>query len=110
MSRVPHPPLSERLSGPQVVHNTQTLAFTRTSVSILAGCLAGVLGLTGSLGFAFYLLSVLLSTLAWLHRLHFDASPYFASSWRALALDGLSSGLMSYVLFWTLLYDVVHIY
>ena len=35
--------------------------------------------------------------------------PYF-SHWHHLATDGLMSGLMTYILFWTLLYDVVYIY
>ena len=67
------PLLTERLSPPQVMHNAQALAFTRTSVSILSGCIAGVLGLTGSFGFAFYLLSVLLSFLVWMQRMNFNA-------------------------------------
>ena len=110
MPRHQQPLLVERLSAPQVVHNAQTLAFSRTSVSILAGCIAGVFGLTGVWGFAFYLLSVLLTAAVWWQRLGGQAKPYFAGSWRAVAMDGLSSGLMSYVMFWTLLYDVVYIY
>ena len=35
--------------------------------------------------------------------------PYF-SHWHHLATDGLSSGLMTYILFWTLMYDVCYIY
>ena len=73
------PLLVERLSGPQVMHNAQTLAFTRTSVSILAGCVAGVLGLTGAYGFAFYLLSVLLSTAVWIQRMAFDVKVHSAA-------------------------------
>ena len=64
--------LTERLSGPHYQHNAQTLAFTRTSTSVLAGCVAGVLGLTGLYGFLFYLLSILLSAALWYYRLDFD--------------------------------------
>ena len=138
--------LTERLSGPHYQHNAQTLAFTRTSTSVLAGCVAGVLGLTGLYGFLFYLLSILLSAALWYYRLHFDvkvataptrtapphrtasiaagaprkclmwtfaalccAQPYFPH-WHHLASDGLMSGLMTYILFWTLLHDIVYIY
>ena len=65
--------LKDRISGLHYQHNTQTLGFTRTSTSVLAGCVAGVLGLTGLIGFLFYLLSILLSAAVWLYRVDFDA-------------------------------------
>ena len=141
--------LTERISGLHYQHNAQTLGFTRTSTSVLAGCVAGVLGLTGFYGFLFYFLSILLAAAVWLYRLDFDAKvashtahtavpvtvddtaliarltviacgmrhcccvrvcqPYF-SHWHHLVSDGLMSGLMTYVLFWTLMYDIVYIY
>ena len=77
--------------GPQFISeaavrgNAAILDYCRTSVSALSGATAGILGLTGLHGFIFYFLaSVLLSVLI--------------------------GGLFTYVLFWTFLYGMVHVY
>jgi hypothetical protein len=60
------------VSPTQAALNAASLAFTRTLVSVLAGSIAGVLGLTGLSGFLFYVLAVLLSAAAWLYKLDFN--------------------------------------
>jgi len=61
-------PLNEKPSPNAMAHNASVLQFTRIYLSLLAGCIAGVLGLTGIWGFGFYLLSSLLGSLVMLKR------------------------------------------
>ncbi|KYO37785.1 ER membrane protein complex subunit 6 [Alligator mississippiensis] len=89
--------------------NAAILDYCRTSVSALSGATAGILGLTGLRGFVFYLLaSVLLSALLVL-KAGRRWGKYFKSR-RPLFTGGLVGGLFTYVLFWTFLYGMVHVY
>lgn len=101
--------------GPQFISelavrgNAAVLDYCRTSVSALSGATAGILGLTALMGFVFYfvasfLLSVLLFVKAGRHW-----SKYFKSR-RPLFTGGLVGGLFTYILFWTFLYGMVHVY
>ncbi|NXB65648.1 EMC6 protein, partial [Struthidea cinerea] len=95
--------------GPQFISeaavrgNAAILDYCRTSVSAL------ILGLTGLHGFIFYFLaSVLLSVLLVL-KAGRRWNKYFKSR-RPLFTGGLVGGLFTYVLFWTFLYGMVHVY
>ena len=72
---------------------------TRTILSIAGGIIAGIAGLTGWWGFlVFGLVSLIISGLQ-TFRDHGTSSN-----------EGLSQALMSFVLFWTLFYGIVHIF
>eukprot|EP00850_Spirogloea_muscicola_P015410 SM000117S25530 [mRNA] locus=s117:432074:433584:+ [translate_table: standard] len=92
-----------------VQNNVRILYYSRTFLSIFGGVAAGILGLTGLAGFFFYILVMLLSSVAVLLKARLDVGAYFPS-WQQLVLDGIGQGMMSYVLFWTLAYDIVHIF
>ncbi|KFQ76319.1 ER membrane protein complex subunit 6 [Phaethon lepturus] len=104
--------------GPQFISeaavrgNAAILDYCRTSVSALSGATAGGPGLTGPPGlhgFIFYFLaSVLLSVLLVL-KAGRRWNKYFKSR-RPLFTGGLIGGLFTYVLFWTFLYGMVHVY
>ena len=68
--------------------------------------------MTNSAGFIFYLFTALLTTIVLMAKLSFNPTTVKASfiSLAPLTTDGLVAGCMSYVLFWTLLYDIVYIY
>ncbi|CAF0825886.1 unnamed protein product [Rotaria sp. Silwood1] len=89
--------------------NENSLEQCRTSVSALSGCVAGILGLTSYKGFIFYAFSmVFLSFLIYLcirneHR-------KFFTSLKHIFINGFFNGLLTYVLFWTFLYGMVHVY
>ncbi|XP_078515310.1 ER membrane protein complex subunit 6-like [Lissotriton helveticus] len=112
--------LAMKREGPQFISeaavrgNAAVLDYCRTSVSALSGATAGILGLTGLYGFVFiswlrfsvhyFLLSLLLvlkSGRRW--------NKYFKSR-RPLFTGALLGGLFTYVLFWTFLYGMVHVY
>jgi hypothetical protein len=42
------------INSRNVMHNSKSLNFSRTSMSVLAGGVAGILGLTSIVGFLFY--------------------------------------------------------
>ena len=92
-----------------VRRNAANIEYCRTSAAAVAGATAGIMGLTGLYGFAFFVayslfLSVLLTVKVGSHW-----SKYFTTR-RALLFDGIIGGLFTYVLLWTFLYGMVHVY
>ncbi|XP_014517586.1 ER membrane protein complex subunit 6 [Vigna radiata var. radiata] len=89
--------------------NMKTIYYSRTFLSIIGGVVAGILGFTGLKGFVFYLLLMALTSLGLIAKASFSTHSYF-DSWNRVLLDGFLGGLMSFVLFWTFAYDIVHIF
>lgn len=89
--------------------NENSLEQCRTSVSALAGCVAGILGLTSYKGFLFYGFSMfILSMLIFLFIRHEHRK--FFTGLNHVFVNGFFNGLLTYVLFWTFLYGIVHVY
>lgn len=101
--------------GPQFISevavrgNAAVLDYCRTSVSALSGATAGILGLTGLYGFIFYFMSAFLLSLLLILKAGRRWNKFFKSR-RLLFTGGLVGGLFTYVLFWTFLYGMVHVY
>ncbi|CAL9107193.1 unnamed protein product, partial [Musa textilis] len=91
--------------GPQSV---PTLPV-RTFLSIIGGVIAGIWGFTGLTGFIFYFLVMAAASFGLAAKAKFSVCTYF-DSWNRIFLDGIFGGLMSFVLFWTFAYDIVHIF
>ncbi|KAF5178953.1 Er membrane protein complex subunit 6-like [Thalictrum thalictroides] len=89
--------------------NMRTIYYSRTFLSIIAGVIAGILGLTNLTGFVFYFFVMAITSLGLLAKAKFSIHAHF-DSWNRVVLDGFLSGLMSFVLFWTFAYDLVHIF
>ena len=90
--------------------NHYLVEYCRTSMSALAGCTAGIIGLSSLQGFTFYAIMVVIFWLMILVKA--DGSNwhrYFISKWNILTNNFLG-GLTTYVLFWTFLYGMVHVY
>eukprot|EP01135_Chromosphaera_perkinsii_P005749 Nk52_evm49s359 gene=Nk52_evmTU49s359 len=95
-----------------VAKNMQIMSFSRTMASAAGGVAAGIIGLTNTYGIAFYFV-VFLVTSAALH-LKVEASKKtkdakFVKSSGDLWLDAFG-GATTYILFWTLVYGIVHVY
>ncbi|RZC32928.1 Rab5ip domain containing protein [Asbolus verrucosus] len=91
-------------------NNLSVVEYCRTSMAALSGCTAGVLGLTGLYGAAFYIFAV---TSLWIMILC-KAGPssfnkYFISR-QALLTNGFFGQLFTYILCWTFIYGMVHVY
>ena len=89
--------------------NENSLEQCRTSVSALSGCVAGILGLTSYKGFLFYALSMLLLSLLIYVFIRHEHRKFFTSL-NHVFVNGFFNGLLTYVLFWTFLYGIVHVY
>ncbi|XP_050428018.1 ER membrane protein complex subunit 6 isoform X3 [Adelges cooleyi] len=96
-------------SEPALRNNASIVEYCRTSMSALSGCTAGILGLTGLSGFVFYILSVLALWGLLLYKAGNFWQKYFLTR-HSLLTGGFLSGLFTYVLFWTFLYGMVHVY
>jgi len=93
-----------------VMQNQRVITYCRSCFSAVSGSAAGILGLTGLHGFYFYVVStIIMSGLLWLLKTGGQPLRYFRSA-SEVVWDGVMGGLFSYVLFWTLLYGIVHVY
>merc|ERR1719184_680300 len=75
----------------------------------LSGGVAGILGLSTLYGFAFYAVSVVVLWLMILWKAGSEWKKYFGSR-QALLTNGFFGQMFTYVLFWTFLYGMVHVY
>eukprot|EP00808_Paulinella_micropora_P005503 g5713.t1 len=96
--------LKDRLSTTNLQHNNQIINNSRTLTACVAGCIAGIIGLTGWWGLLFYLFAAALTSGFLFMKSNFDPQIYF-QSWTALVFDGVSGAFLSYLLFWTLAYN-----
>lgn len=102
--------LKDRLHPMHVKHNDDSLQYCRNFLAILTGLVVGVLGVTGWLaGFTCYFLTSQLITAAVYYQLRGDVAPYFPSIY-SLITSGLSGSAMSFLMFWTLMFNIVHVY
>ncbi|KAG8370556.1 hypothetical protein BUALT_Bualt14G0129400 [Buddleja alternifolia] len=92
-----------------MLNNTRIINYSRTFMSIIGGVIAGILGFTSLTGFIFYFLVMAITSAGLGAKTGFSVHSYF-DSWNRIILDGLLSGLLSFVLFWTFAYDIVHIF
>lgn len=90
-------------------NNMKMIYYSRTFLSIIGGVIAGILGFTGLNGFIFYFLVMAITSVGLAAKARFSIHSYF-DCWNRIILDGFLSGLMSFVLFWTFAYDIVHIF
>ncbi|GLD95566.1 hypothetical protein PINS_up004243 [Pythium insidiosum] len=101
----------EFFSVESMQHNEQLVDFCHTSMCVIAGSIAGVIGLTGLSGFALMVGAYVLTSLALLvFKLQMNVKAYFNLSVVSFIFHGLFGHLLSFILFWTLAYGLVHIY
>ena len=92
-----------------IATNHNIIEYCRTSMSALSGSTAGIIGLTSLYGFAFYFLMAVTLWLIIVAKCGSHWTKYFTSR-RQILTNGLFGGLTTYVLFWTFLYGMVHVY
>jgi hypothetical protein len=101
---------NEKISMEQLMKNNQQIDKFQTVLYISGGIISGVLGLTGLKGLFLYMALAVVISIALLIRSNLALGKYTESSLLGLASNGLSNYAMSFVLFWTLAYALVHIY
>ncbi|KAL0811228.1 hypothetical protein ABMA28_009657 [Loxostege sticticalis] len=90
-------------------NNAVVVEYCRTSMAALSGSTAGVLGLTGLNGFAFYVFSVVVLWVMFMIKAGPNWHKYYVSR-QSLLTSGFFGALFTYVLFWTFIYGMVHVY
>ena len=96
-------------SSSAIVYNQNQIEYCRTSMAALSGSTAGILGLTALNGFAFFLLMILVLWFMIMASAGKNWNRYFLSR-TAIITNGFFGALTTYVLFWTFLYGIVHVY
>uniref|UniRef100_A0A452ZU50 ER membrane protein complex subunit 6 n=2 Tax=Aegilops tauschii subsp. strangulata TaxID=200361 RepID=A0A452ZU50_AEGTS len=97
------------IQAENLTSNVRSILYSRTFLSIISGVVAGIWGFTGLTGFVFYFLIMLVASIGLLAKSKFSVHTYF-DSWSRILVEGVLAGLMSFVLFWTFAYDIVHIF
>ena len=87
--------LGKTLNEKAVQHNSFIVEYCRTSVAVLAGVTAGILGLTGLVGFGLYLVFSLLLSMMLIVKAGAEWNRYFTSR-RVLVFDGMLNVLQQY--------------
>lgn len=96
----------------KVQQNSETVYRVRTLTSLLAGIAAGVLGITGVYGLLFFIAHAALTAAA-LERFSCKgkADAYFPAGKKQLfSFSELTTGALTYILVWTLVYDSIYIF
>ena len=83
--------------------------FARTSLSVLAGIAAGILGLTSLYGFLFYFLVSAVLSLYYMVAESRSESKHFLQKSQVLTAF-VFEHLFTYILMWTLVFGSVHVY
>jgi len=100
------------VNGESIAHNAQINTKTFTSLSILSGSIAGILGATDWIGFVWYCATILVvGGVTVVFRCKNEPKRFAAESvGSAIFGQGFSGGFASFILFWTLFYNVCHLF
>lgn len=88
---------------------TNSYLFEKKILNIILFVPLGILGLNGLIGFLFYVASVLVLWLLIMIKSGTQWRRYFINR-RSLLTNSFMGALCTYVLFWTFLYGMVHVY
>lgn len=89
--------------------NMRTLSHCRIFAGVMAGCIAGLLKIEGLLGVAVFIVVTLIHSTMIAAKMGFEITRHFPKS-RDLFVSQFGGGLLSFILFWTLSFDMVHIF
>jgi len=92
-------------------YNLGVIDYCRTSMSALSGGAAGILGLTALQGFIFYFISAFsLSIMLLVFKAGLKTWDQYFLSRSPVLTGGLMNQLFTFLLCWTFLYGMVHVY
>lgn len=91
--------------------NVQTLSFLRTYVAVILGITVGILGITGWHGFVYHYAAQIACAAAMVTKGCRNPPNYF-HTWNNLLFNSVlsSTTLLSYILFWMILYNLCHVF
>ena len=100
------------VNGESVAHNARINSKTFTTLSILSGSVAGIVGATDFIGLVWYCATILVvGTATLVFRCENEPKRFVPESiGSAIFAQGFSGGFASFILFWTLFYNVCHLF
>lgn len=99
--------------GAVLARNYDALNSIRTFIGLLTGLLAGVLGLTGYVGFLFFIATYYFASFVFIQGRACvgPATYYFPNGQKDFfSPGGLLGALPSFILMWTLAYDSIYLF
>ena len=99
----------ELFSPESLKQNAVAITNGRIVIAIAGGIVSGILGFTGLKGALCYFVYMLLFTFGLMAKIGFRFDSYFVS-WSQICVDGMFGQLTTYILFWTLAYNAVHVF
>lgn len=94
-----------------MMRNHKNVEFVHTIMAIFTGAAAGILGVTGLYGFLMFLcIHAAVSVVILVTKMGGRVSNYLPKSTFGFVIGGAGDHLLSFLLFWTLGYALVHIY
>lgn len=99
------------IDGESLRKNMREIDLVRIVMFMVGGALCGILGLTGMEGFLFYFGVAVTVGLGITARMGFRVRDYTNDgSILTLIIGGLTSQIMSFIMFWTLAYSLAYVY
>ena len=93
-----------------MAHNLNAVDGCRSYLTLFGAVGAGVVGATGLRGLLFFVGTYVLGSAALLTRMRCNPTDYTSESLTKFVITGAPGYALSFVLFWTLAYALVHIY
>ena len=90
--------------------NMSQIEFARSFLSVVGGCVAGILNATNLRGLFMFISIYMTIVIGIAIRLGFDFKLYANNTFFGFMMSDLSKHGLSFVLFWTLTYTLVYIY
>ena len=91
--------------------NNMSIQWVRSFMSVTSGVMMGILGMTGLQGFLGWVLLHMVVSLCILVKASFALGDYVpGAKLPNFLIDGLMGQLMTFLLFWTMFYGLVHVY
>lgn len=93
-----------------LMSNVKRLELFHISLALVAGVVAGILGLTSLRGLYLFGCVAAVSVLGILAKMKFDSGRFIVGSFIQFEISMLSGQVLTYILFWTFAYAIVHLY
>ena len=100
----------QRINPLALQANMRTLMVIKAIMTVAGAVITGTLGLTGWTGFGMYVLVQLASVLTAAAKAGGDIAKFLPGSIPSLWASSLLEQLVTFIMFWTLAFAVVHIY
>jgi len=101
---------NDRISMENLGYNLSKIDTVNTVLFIVGGVICGILGLKSLNGFLFFMFVSVVISICHLFAMKFSLEQYCNMNFLSFTIFGMKNHAMSFVLFWILVYALIHIY